>query len=77
MTSLRPVPKTEDELKKFFSKSFFHTSALYGMAVGVHVGLFDVMAQFDEPATSQEIANKGDYKERYIGLCCKSVFYSE
>ena len=76
MTSLRPVPKSEHELQEFFCKAFFHTSALYGVAVGVHVGLFDVMTLFDKPATSQEIAHKGDYKERYIGLCCKSVFYS-
>ena len=64
MASLRPAAKSSEELQEFFSKTFFHTSALYGVAVGVHVGLFDVMAQFDKPATSQEIADKGDFKER-------------
>ena len=64
MTSLRPTAKSTEELEEFFSQTFFHASALYGVAVGVHVGLFDVMAQFDEPVTSKQIADKGDFKER-------------
>ncbi len=35
------------------------------VAVGSKIGLFELMAQMDEPKTSQQIADAGDFKERY------------
>ena len=34
------------------------------IALGSKFGLFDLMAKFDEPKTSTEIADAGDLKER-------------
>ena len=40
-----------------------------GMALGSRLGLFDLMAKFDMPKTSLEIADAAGYKERLCIMC--------
>ncbi|KAJ8029389.1 2-methoxy-6-polyprenyl-1,4-benzoquinol methylase, mitochondrial [Holothuria leucospilota] len=43
-----------------------HACTSMSISVGYEVGLFDLLAGMKEPKTSQEIADAGDLKERYV-----------
>ena len=50
----------EDKLRQVVSMG----SMLPCIAIGSKLGLFDKMAEFTEPKTSQQIADSMEYKER-------------
>ena len=56
--------KSESEIEELLKQSFFGSLAQHNLLLGAQTGLLGVLHKFDKPATSQEIADAGDCKER-------------
>ena len=56
--------ETESGFAHRLSQSLNDGFSALGTALGSKLGLFDLMISFDEPKTSQEIADAGGFKER-------------
>ncbi|XP_071846087.1 S-adenosylmethionine-dependent methyltransferase Rv2258c-like [Apostichopus japonicus] len=58
--------ETSDDFAARVGKIMVHGFTSFGICLGHQVGLFDVLADMKEPKTSQEIADAGNFKERYV-----------
>jgi len=65
--------ETEAEFAQRMNVAINEGFMTLGLAIGSKLGLFDLLISFDKPKTSQEIADAGGFKERYIG--CNCPFY--
>ncbi|CAH1781885.1 unnamed protein product [Owenia fusiformis] len=60
------LSESQAEFKQYFDNTVLSGYKALGIALGHRLGLFDVLAKFDTPKTSQEIADAANYKERYV-----------
>ena len=58
------VDENAQDFYQHISKQLTGSFVMLGMALGSRLGLFDLMAKFDKPKTSLEIAEVAGYKER-------------
>ncbi|PIK39064.1 hypothetical protein BSL78_24091 [Apostichopus japonicus] len=58
--------ETSEDFAARVGKIMVHGFTSFGISLGHEVGLFDVLADMKEPKTSQEIADAGNFKERYV-----------
>ena len=59
--------ETEDGFAKRIGQTLNEGFTALGISLGSKLGIFDLMISFDQPKTSQEIADAGGFKERYDG----------
>ncbi|PIK57178.1 hypothetical protein BSL78_05930 [Apostichopus japonicus] len=66
MSSKEPASETSEEFAARVGAILANGFASLGIALGHEVGLFNILSDMKEPKSSQEIADAGNFKERYV-----------
>ena len=64
--ALKQSQETSSEFEERFSALASSAYTLLGVALGGRLGLFHKMAAMEEPWTPRELAEAGDWKERWV-----------
>ena len=59
--------ETSAEFEERFSTMASSVYTILGVTLGGRLGLFNKMAAMEEPWTPRELAEAGDWKERWVG----------
>ena len=71
--ALKQSQETSSEFEERFSAMASSAYTLLGVALGGRLGLFNKMAAMEEPWTPQELAEAGDWKERWVWGLAKGL----